>query len=179
MRRPPEDAAAMTIDTYVLAPSPIGDVYVAFSDAGVSRVIRASQAPRFEQLYLEHFGRAVRRRSRVPADIARVLKDGMDAARGPQLTYDLRKLGEFDQRVLMHTLRIPRGETRSYGQLAADVGAPRAARAVGTALSHNPVPLLIPCHRVIRSDGHAGEWGTGGTELKLLLLRREGVDLAT
>jgi methylated-DNA-[protein]-cysteine S-methyltransferase len=169
----------MTIDTYVLAPSPIGDVYVAFSDIGVSCVVRASQAPRFEQLYLERFGRVARRRSRVPAEIARTLKHGAGAARAPQLAFDLRTLGDFDRRVLMQTLRIPRGETRSYGQLAADVGAPRAARAVGTALSHNPVPLLIPCHRVIRSDGSAGEWGTGGTELKLRLLRNEGVRLSS
>jgi O-6-methylguanine DNA methyltransferase len=167
----------MTIDHYVRAPSPIGDVYVAFSDAGVSCVVPVTRAPRFEESYFEQFGRAVRPRSRVPADISRILKRGADAAAGPQLSFDLRTLSAFDRSVLVETSRIPRGETRSYGLMAIDIGAPRAHRAVGTALSHNPVPLLIPCHRVIRSDGSAGEWGSGGGEQKRLLLRREGVKL--
>lgn len=168
----------MTMDHYVRASSPIGDVYVAFSDAGVSCVVPVTRAPRFEASYVEQFGRAVRLRSRAPANIARILKRGADPAAGPQRSFDLRALSEFDRTVLLETARIPRGETRSYGQMAVDVGAPRAARAVGTALSHNPVPLLIPCHRVIRSDGSAGEWGAGGSELKRLLLRLEGVQLA-
>ena len=165
----------MTIDTYVLAGSPIGDVYVAYSDAGVTRVIPAAQAPRFEQIYFEEFGRAVRRRARVPAAISRTLQRGPGAPGVPALAFDFAALREFDIRVLRATLRIPYGETLSYGQLALEVGAPRAARAVGTALSHNPVPLLIPCHRVIRSDGAPGEWGTGGAALKRRLLQREGI----
>jgi O-6-methylguanine DNA methyltransferase len=168
-----------TLDQYVLARSPIGDVFVAFSDAGVSCVVRADQVRDFESAYIGWFGRAARRRARVPADVARVLDRGLDAGSGPKLTYDLRHLRAFDRAVLLETTSIPRGQTRSYGQLAVDVGAPRAARAVGTALSHNPVPLLIPCHRVIRSDGSAGEWGSGGADLKRLLLEREGVRCAS
>ena len=132
------------MDHYVRASSPIGDVYVAFSDAGVSCVVPVTRAPRFEASYVEQFGRAVRLRSRVPADIARILKRGADPAAGPQLSFDLRALSEFDRTVLLETARIPRGETRSYGQMAVDVGAPRAARAVGTALSHNPCPCSSP-----------------------------------
>lgn len=159
------------IDEYFVAESPIGDVYVARSDAGVTCVIPVASAPRFEAHYAERYGRPLRRRMRVPREIARALEDGIT---GASLLYDLRGQRDFDRRVLEETLHIPRGETRSYGQLALDIGAPRAARAVGTALSHNPVPLLIPCHRVIRAGGVIGEWGSGGSETKKMLLRREG-----
>ena len=68
----------------------------------------------------------------------------------------------------------PRGQTCTYGELAERVGAPRAARAVGSALARNPVPLLIPCHRVVRSGGDIGKYGMGGAQIKKQLLRREG-----
>ncbi len=162
------------MDEYVVAASPIGDVYVAFGDAGVSCVVLVAHVARFDAFFAERFGRVVRRRARVPRAIARALTLPADTVADLALTFDLRGAGDFDRRVLEETRRIRRGETRSYGQLAADIGLPRAARAVGTALGRNPIPLLIPCHRVIRSDGSAGEWGTGGTEMKQRLLRLEG-----
>ena len=74
------------------------------------------------------------------------------------------------------TARIPRGEVRTYGELAAIVGRPRAARAVGTAMARNPVPLLVPCHRVVPSSGGVGNYGFG-SDLKAKLLAGEGVVL--
>ena len=62
----------------------------------------------------------------------------------------------------MKALEIPRGEVRPYGWIAAEIGKPRAVRAVGTALGHNPVPLIVPCHRVVRSDGMIGQYSMGG-----------------
>ena len=59
-------------------------------------------------------------------------------------------------------LEIPRGEVRPYGWIAAEIGRPKAVRAVGTALGHNPVPLIVPCHRVVRSDGMIGQYSLGG-----------------
>lgn len=81
---------------------------------------------------------------------------------------------QFQQRVWSALRAIPVGETRSYGQLAAAVGAPGAVRAVGTANGANPVWLVVPCHRVIRSDGTFGGYG-GGPRRKEWLLRHEGV----
>ncbi|HET57998.1 MAG TPA: MGMT family protein [Deltaproteobacteria bacterium] len=80
----------------------------------------------------------------------------------------------FQRRELMETFRIPRGTTLAYGKLAERVGVPGAARAVGTALARNPFPLVIPCHRVIRSSGDVGRFG-GGSDMKRALLRLEGV----
>ena len=74
---------------------------------------------------------------------------------------DLSELGAFQQRVLAEAQRIRFGEVTSYARLAARVGRPRAARAVGNALATNPVPLIVPCHRVIRGDGTWGRYGLG------------------
>jgi len=87
---------------------------------------------------------------------------------------DLALLYPFQKRVLLGALGIPRGMTLSYGDLAKKIGAPGAARAVGTALARNPFPLVLPCHRVIRSTGEVGNFG-GGSAMKEELLRREGV----
>lgn len=72
---------------------------------------------------------------------------------------DLTSCTEFTRSVLRQTARIPPGSTRSYGEIARELGTPGAARAVGQALRRNPLPLLIPCHRVIRSDGSIGGYG--------------------
>lgn len=79
----------------------------------------------------------------------------------------------FQQRVWEATRRIPYGETRSYAEIAREVGRPRAARAVGQALGENPLPIIVPCHRVIAGNGGLGGFG-GGLEMKRELLRMEG-----
>jgi methylated-DNA-[protein]-cysteine S-methyltransferase len=80
----------------------------------------------------------------------------------------------FNQGVLKATADIPFGETASYGEVAAAAGSPRAARAAGNALAGNPIPIVVPCHRVIHADGGIGGY-TGGLENKRFLLRLEGV----
>ena len=79
----------------------------------------------------------------------------------------------FRRAVLEEALRIPRGETRSYGWLAERVGRPRAARAVGRVMATNPLPIVVPCHRVIGSDGSLRGYGAG-LHVKEALLRAEG-----
>jgi len=79
---------------------------------------------------------------------------------------------DFDRKVWKIVQKIPRGQTRSYGWIARQVGLPKAARAVGNAVGKNPVPIIIPCHRVIRGDGTLGGFG-GGIETKKFLLRLE------
>jgi methylated-DNA-[protein]-cysteine S-methyltransferase len=85
---------------------------------------------------------------------------------------DLRETTSFQQRVWKATQTIPYGETRSYAQLADQLGYDKAARAVGQALSKNPLPILIPCHRVINLDGRLGGF-SAGLELKKYLLWME------
>jgi methylated-DNA-[protein]-cysteine S-methyltransferase len=87
---------------------------------------------------------------------------------------DFSECSTFQRKVLMEERKIPRGEVRSYGWLARRIGKPGAARAVGNALSTNPFPLVIPCHRAIRSDGMIGGF-QGGPAMKRDLLEMEGI----
>ena len=91
-----------------------------------------------------------------------------------ELTFDLRATAPFAHRVLDELARVPFGETTTYGALAQRVGAPRAARAVGTVMNRNPLPIVLPCHRVVGSDGSLTGYG-GGLHVKERLLRHEGV----
>jgi methylated-DNA-[protein]-cysteine S-methyltransferase len=82
-------------------------------------------------------------------------------------------LTAFEKKVLQVTMQIPLGETRSYQWVARKVGSPRASRAVGQALRKNPYPVLVPCHRVIRSDGALGGYAGGPSHRKKVLLDKE------
>lgn len=98
-------------------------------------------------------------------------------ARGQPVAFpdalDLSAATPFQRAVWQATRQIPYGQTRSYGWLAAKAGRPRAARAVGQAVAANPWPLIVPCHRVVSSDGRLGGYG-GGLDMKERLLRLEG-----
>jgi O-6-methylguanine DNA methyltransferase len=111
----------------------------------------------------------------LPETVRQLLEDAA-AGRGDWRPR-LEGLGDFQRRVLLETCEIPPGETRSYAWLAARVGHPGAARAVGSALARNPLPLVVPCHRVVRADGRIGNYGCGGPAAKRALLREEGVAL--
>jgi len=87
---------------------------------------------------------------------------------------DLAICSAFQRRVLDLNFLVPRGKVTTYGRIAEKLGTPRASRAVGTALAANPFPIIIPCHRVVRSDGSLGGFG-GGLEMKKALLEMEGV----
>lgn len=92
---------------------------------------------------------------------------------GLAATIDWEGVSGFRRAVLEETLRIPAGETRTYGWLASRVGSPRAGRAVGRVMATNPLPIVIPCHRVVASDGSLHGYG-GGLDVKAALLRLEG-----
>jgi methylated-DNA-[protein]-cysteine S-methyltransferase len=85
---------------------------------------------------------------------------------------DLTGLTPLQRTVLKAIAGVPYGEVRSYGQIAAQVGRPRACRFVGTTLSRNPFPIFIPCHRIVRADGSSGGF-SGGTDLKQRMLLLE------
>jgi O-6-methylguanine DNA methyltransferase len=92
---------------------------------------------------------------------------------------DLDYLPEFKRKALDKTFRIPYGKTITYGELARQAGSSKAARAAGQAMATNPIPIVIPCHRVVGSDGHLTGYGGGtdGIEMKRMLLELEGVAL--
>lgn len=163
-------------DRYWRLESPLGPVYVAHSPVGISMVSRATSRTSFERHYARRFGRAISaEKSVAPADVRALIRDLKGPARRG-LRFDLRGLSEFERAVLHKALEIPTGEVRPYSWIAREIGHPDAVRAAGSALAHNPVPLLIPCHRVVRADGHLGRYSLGGGRAKRRLLRVEGAD---
>jgi methylated-DNA-[protein]-cysteine S-methyltransferase len=141
------------VDEYVAHDSAIGRVYVAWNARGVSAVMRVPDAATFEQAFRERFGRRAE-----PADAPPWLQTMLkgNVQRGASRRFDLAGLSEFERAVLLKALDIPKGQVRPYGWIAREIGRPKAVRAVGTALAKNPVPIVIPCHRVVRSDGAIG-----------------------
>jgi len=93
-----------------------------------------------------------------------------------EVEVDISHLGTFTQDVLNELRKVPRGQVRTYGWLAKKVGKPGAARAVGQALKRNPIPIIIPCHRIIRDDGTIGGFSMG-VNIKERLLALEGVKI--
>ena len=139
--------------------SPIGRVFVAHNPQGIAAVAPAASAEAFADLFRARFGRAIYPAD-PPASLRRAIERHLRGERAA-LRFDLRGLSEFERATLLKALEVPRGEVRPYGWVAREIGRPRAVRAVGTALGHNPVPLLIPCHRIVRSDGHLGNYAFG------------------
>jgi len=166
-------------DTYWRLESPVGTVYIAHSPAGISMVTRAKSPAEFEAAFRRRHGRSVYPEKGVaPSSVqARVRRlQGQDPK---DLRFDLRGLSEFERAVLLKALEIPPGEVRPYSWIAKEIGHPGAVRATGSALAKNPVPLLIPCHRVVRSDGHIGQYSLGGPRNKRTLLEIEGAQPET
>jgi O-6-methylguanine DNA methyltransferase len=164
-------------DAYALCHTPVGPVFVAYNGLGASAVMRATSATAFEQAFHVRFGRPLRQVAELPATLARMVQQQLSGKLRSGLRVDLRGLSEFERAVLQKALEIPRGEMRSYAWVAREIGHPKAVRAAGSALGHNPVPLLIPCHRVGRSDGRLGDY-VFGSETKRAMLETEGVNVA-
>ena len=172
----PARFADSVVARWVEVDGPVGGLYVVFTDRGINHVCPSAwldgDRERFLDSYRSRFGRPLRPATRAPAGLAGALRAG----RGTGLQYDLRGVGDFDRAVLAKTLEIPPGEVRPYAWIAREIGHPAAVRAAGSALGRNPVPILIPCHRVVRSDGATGNYGFG-PQLKIDLLEVERVNL--
>lgn len=158
--------------------SPLGDLTVAASCRGVVRVALPTTS------FLDLVAHCLRRYddmelARMPAPsswlepAARAIEATLGGTEPTLPAMDL-DATEFEQSVLDEICAIPRGETRSYGEIAEAIGRPDASRAVGQACGANPVPILIPCHRVLGQRGGLVGFG-GGMELKVRLLALEGV----
>jgi len=169
------------IDAYITLDTPLGLVYIAYNPNGLSLVMRAGDAVNFAAAFAAATGRMVAPASETPTRLIAALEAwlrGDQTAADSPLQFDLRGLTDFEQSVLRKAREIPHGEMRPYAWVAREIGSPKAVRAVGTALAHNPIPLFIPCHRVVRSDGRLGAYSMGGPDAKRAILSAEGVPLA-
>ncbi len=173
--------AAITVsgvaDGYVTRQSPLGSLFVAFNQRGVSAVDLADSPADFEQRFNDLYGRQALPVNRLPDQIERHLQRAIETGKPGRLPLDFSGLSEFSAAVLRKTAEIPGGQVRPYGWVAREIGKPGAVRAVGSALARNPVPVVVPCHRVVRSDGHLGNYSLGDPDNKRLLLETEGLDV--
>jgi methylated-DNA-[protein]-cysteine S-methyltransferase len=159
---------------YDVVDSPVGPLFVAASDRGLAAISFRSDPE--EQLdRLARFAGPRVLRSPRSVDLARRELDEYfeGERRAFDLSLDLRGLPTFTISVLKELARVPYGKTTTYGALAAKVGRPRAARAVGTVMNRNRIPIVLPCHRVVGSSGDLVGYA-GGLDRKLTLLELEG-----
>jgi methylated-DNA-[protein]-cysteine S-methyltransferase len=167
-------AAGLLDAGYDVVESPVGPLFVAATDRGIVRIsFDADPEAQLDRLARVTGPRVLCAPRRI--DDARRQLDEYFAGRrrGFELSLDLRGAAPFAERVLGELARVPYGATTTYGTLAARVGAPRAARAVGTVMNRNPIPIVLPCHRVVGASGSLVGYG-GGLERKERLLRLEG-----
>lgn len=150
--------------------SPVGPLTLAASGTGLRAVVFGTIDA--EELAAHLGTRTVDAPRRLEAAEAQLGEYFRGERRDFHLDLDLDADTEFLRRVLTAMARIPYGHTLSYSELAREAGSPGAVRAVGSACRRNPLPLVIPCHRVVRSDGSVGNYA-GGTEAKRWLLRLE------
>jgi methylated-DNA-[protein]-cysteine S-methyltransferase len=158
----------------VLDDTPVGPLLVGVSERGLCRVHFDPDPEAELDVLARLFGPRV---LRAPKALDRVRRELDEYFAGRRHTFDLeldlRATPEFHRRVLEELNRVEYGHTTTYGTLAAQVGAPRAARAVGTVMNRNPVPIVLPCHRVVGANGSLTGYG-GGLDRKEWLLRLEG-----
>jgi methylated-DNA-[protein]-cysteine S-methyltransferase len=160
---------------YATVESPLGDLIVAVTPRGLVRLAYDDGRGEMvlEQL-AEWLSPRVLEAPRRIEPVRRQLDDFFEGRRREfDLPLDWSLVHGFGQAVLRNTVKIPYGEVSTYGELAARAGKPRAARATGTALGKNPLPIVVPCHRVVRSGGVIGNY-TGGVDKKHYLLELEG-----
>ena len=159
---------------YDVVESPLGELFVGVSDRGLC-VISYEVDPDLQAERLARgFGSRVLRSPQPVAGVARQLDEYFEGERKRfELEVDLRLARDFGRTVLEELGRVPFGEVTTYGALAARAGKPKAARAVGTIMNRNPVPIVLPCHRVVGANGSLVGYA-GGLERKQALLRLEG-----
>jgi methylated-DNA-[protein]-cysteine S-methyltransferase len=171
-------AAAGFLDVaYDVVDTPIGRLFVATTERGLCRISYDAEPERLVESLARTLGTRVLR-SPKPVDETRRQLEQYFARRRHEfdLAVDLRLAGDFSRRVLHELARVPYGEVTTYGELAKRAERPRAARAVGTVMNRNPIPIVLPCHRVVGANGSLVGYG-GGLERKEALLRLEGAML--
>jgi methylated-DNA-[protein]-cysteine S-methyltransferase len=166
------DSEGLVDVAYDLTDSPVGELLVATTDRGLCRIAyRPDDA--LDELAGD-FGVRVLRVPRRVDGIRRELDEYFEGQRQEfDLRLDLTPVADFHRRALDELALVPYGQVTTYGALAAKVGRPKAARAIGGAMNRNPIPIVLPCHRVVGAGGSLVGYA-GGLERKELLLRLEG-----
>ena len=161
--------------TYGPVDSPFGTLHAAVTPRGLVRLaFPEEQEPAIVEQLARRISPRIIRNPRPLDPLQRELEEYFSGRRREfSLKLDWSLIGPFAKRVLTHTYEIPYGSFSSYGEIAAESGSPRGARAAGNALGSNPIPIVIPCHRVLHAGGGLGGYG-GGLERKRFLLELEG-----
>jgi methylated-DNA-[protein]-cysteine S-methyltransferase len=168
-----DDAGLLDV-TYRVVDTPFGALLVAATSDGIVRIaFELEDHDRVVDELAERIGARLLRSARRTDEAARQLDEYFGGRRQRfDLPLDLRLVTGFRRDVLLHLRDIVYGRTETYAEVAKAAGNPRAVRAAGSACSHNPVPVVVPCHRVVRSDGSIGNY-LGGTDVKQALLSME------
>jgi methylated-DNA-[protein]-cysteine S-methyltransferase len=168
-------AAAGLLDVaYDLAETPIGTLLVATTERGLCRISFDPQPDREAEWLAQSFGVKVLRATKPVDPVRRQLDEYFGGTRTAfELPVDLRQSAPFSRAVLEKLARVPYGQVTTYGALAKAADRPQAARAVGTVMNRNPIPIVLPCHRVVGANGSLVGYG-GGLERKEQLLKLEG-----
>lgn len=172
-------AAAELLDVAfdVLPDTPVGPLLVGVTERGVCRISFDADPEHHLEELARQLGPRVLRSSRPVERMRRELDEYFAGRRRHfEVEPDVRFLPEYNRVVLEALARVEYGRTTTYGTLAAETGNPRAARAVGTVMHRNPVPIVLPCHRVVGASGSLTGYA-GGLDRKELLLRLEGAIL--
>jgi methylated-DNA-[protein]-cysteine S-methyltransferase len=168
------DAEGLVDVGWVVEDTPIGPLTLAATPDGVVRIGFGREDPVLDELASEVSPRVVR----LPARLDVVRRELEEYFSGQRRNFDVpvdRRLSRGYRRIVLEALsrEVPYGQTVSYKELAEWTGNPKASRAVGSAMATNPIPIVVPCHRVLRSGGALGGYG-GGLDTKVWLLRHEG-----
>jgi methylated-DNA-[protein]-cysteine S-methyltransferase len=169
-------AAANLLDVAfdVITDTPVGPLLVGVTDHGVCRISYDPDSEHHLESLAKQFGPRVLRSPKPIDEVRRELDEYFEGRRRHfGLEPDLRGLSAYNQRVLTELARVEYGHTTTYGALAALTGNVRAARAVGTIMNRNPIPIVLPCHRVVGASGSLTGYA-GGLDRKEQLLRLEG-----
>jgi len=164
-----------TISFGTITTSKLGIFCIGFSDRGLVRVNFSDKPGRFTQELVTTLKVKIGPADERVANLLRQIQDYLAGERTEfEVVFDWSGMTDFQIEVLQATFDIPYGETRAYGEIAVQVGRPRAARAVGRVEATNPFSLIVPCHRVIGADGKLhGYSGANGLETKTWLLEFE------
>ena len=159
---------------YDVTDSPVGQLLLAVSERGLCRISYDPETERELESLARGFGVRVLRSPKPLDPVRRELDEYFEGKRRTfDLPLDVSPIHGFNREVLDALVRVPYGELTTYGTLAKEVGRPKAARAVGGFMNRNPIPIVLPCHRVVGASGSLVGYA-GGLERKEQLLRLEG-----
>ncbi len=170
----PKKMNAPSVHKYCEVKTDLGRFWVACSSEGITAVHSGKEsAARFESEYEARTGTKLRK-GPVPARYKRALHDALRGKPTSPECMDWTCFTPFQRKIMKQLLRVRAGTVRTYSWLARESGHPKAVRAAGNVMARNPIPFLLPCHRIVPESGGIGNYGYGAA-MKRKLLEREGI----